>query len=170
MKFLKTEQDSILAMSKLSETYADKDITGEIGKFIYFSEVNSGHGPRIKFYGGASQTDSTKTSPSLGFSKNGSDMAPTLQPWMNRKNCPNAFDQEYIDMIRAFVNKQLPILLLVWYRRLGEDDALMYFNGMLEWDSLLDKIKVSDGSTRIQNCKNTDELRRFCEAHDLYRF
>ena len=52
---LKENKQLMFEMSKLTARNADKSICGDFGTMIYFSEVQAGHGPRIKFDGGTKE-------------------------------------------------------------------------------------------------------------------
>lgn len=156
----------VFAMAKISQKYADVSRVGKIDHYIYFSPMNSSHGPRIKFYGGTRETGRTQTSPAYGMSQNG----PTkvyLKSWMNKDNCPNAFDENYLNNIRNFISSNLAILLLVWYEKLDQSDALHYFEGNISWQSLLESIEVD--SYIILKCKNNQDLNNFCIQNNLYK-
>lgn len=157
--------EEVFAMSKIVDKYAIKDIASDIGKFVYFSESNSSHGPRIKFYGGTKETQSTKDSPSLVFNASG-DCEVEIADWMNKKNCPNAFDPDYIAKLERFVKANKSILLLVWFGHLDEADALAYFHGQITFKDLIRDIDyfIPDEITSL------DELDRYCIASSFYRF
>lgn len=161
--------DDIFAMSKLTKKLADRKRAGRIEDFIYFSPVNGPHGPRIKFCGGTAETNTTQSSPSYGFSIDG----PTkvyLKDWMNKKNCPNAFDEEYLENIRQFISKNLSILLLVWYNKLDEADALTYLQGNFDFTWLKNQIQVDLSlQDSLEEIQNLHELHTFCKLHNLYR-
>lgn len=60
----------LFEMAKLMNEELDKSLFKELNcRFIYFSQAQSGHRPRIKFDGGTSESDTTQTSPSLIFDK-----------------------------------------------------------------------------------------------------
>lgn len=155
--------ENILAMSKLSEKYADKSITGDFGKFIYFSAAQHSVGPRIKFYGGSNDT-STRNSPAMSFTKDGASSIigdPKKYPLINKDS--------YVQKIETFVNKFTPLLLLVWYGHLDEADLQKYFEGSLKWDKLMSYIEVPEDVPAV-SCKSISELDEFCIGHDLYTF
>ena len=158
-------QEYIFAMSKIVKKYAIADIAEDIGDFIYFSECNSTHGPRIKFYGGTKETSSTKNSPSLKFDSEG-NCEIELEPWMNRKNCPNAYDKAYVGKLINFLQSYISILLLVWFKHLDEADALAYFHGQISLESLFDDIDYE-----VPESINTlEKLDAYCVTNNLYRF
>ena len=161
------DKQSIFCMSKLTDKYADKRITGDFGKFIYFSPVMCSSGPRIKFYGGTKHTDRTKTAPTLTLSTRGAETI-ELSDWMNKQNCPNAFDDEYLSKVETFANKFISILLLVWFNHLDESDALEYFNGHVAWNTLMSYIDIDD--LEINNCKTVEELHQLCLSNHYYNF
>lgn len=163
--------DDIFCMSKLTSKKADISLTGKIYGFIYFSESLAGHGPRIKFDGGTSETSTSQTAPTLLLSKNGAGDV-ELQSWMNKKNCPNAFNDKIINTVVDFADKFISVLLLTWFRKLDESETLDYFQGRESLDELLDTIINVDNDTynEIQNCKTLDELHEFCLSNKLYKF
>ena len=161
------KKDNIFCMSKLTDKYADISLTGDFGQFIYFSPVMHSGGPRIKFYGGTKQTNRTKTAPTLVLSKRGAETV-ELADWMNKQNCPNAFDDEYLSKVEPFANKFISILLLVWFNHLDESDALAYFNGQLSWEDLLESIDIEDED--LLDCSTLEELHRYCLLNDYYSF
>lgn len=169
MKRLVHNHEDSFCMDKIMERLADPSITGVIHNYIYFSPVNGGHGPRIKFYGGTKETSTTQKSPAFGFDKTG----PTevkLMPWMNAKNCPNAFDEAFLDDIRTFIGSHLAILELVWHNHLDEGIALAYFHGQLSFQDLLNEIDYAEKYEAIDTLKSEDELNEFCKQNDLYKF
>jgi len=164
------EVDTLFEMAKLTAKYADKSITGDFGDIIYFSVNQAFQKPKVKFYGGTKETSYIDKSPSLLFDENGAGKV-ELKSWMNKENCPNAFDSNYIQIVQEFVNRQLPLLLLIWFRKLDETEVLEYFNGKVAYGCLLQTIKIS---RKIKNelllCKNNQELHRFCIKYKLYSF
>lgn len=164
------ESDNLCEMAKLMTDFADKSICGDFGKFIYFSQSLDSHGPRIKFYGGTKETGTTRKAPTMSFTNDG-DKELILQPWMNKKNCPNAFDDNYIENVENFIDKLLPILLLVWYEKLDEGFSQKYFEGFI---SLKDLLRTSDFDpdivTSMMNIVDMNELHEFCKKNNLYKF
>lgn len=172
MKRFIESSTTIEAMSKLKYKFADKTLFDvNFGEFIYFSPVLDSHGPRIKFYGGSKETSTTRTAPSLTF---GVDVPCTVlvQSWMNNKNCPNAFDEDYIRDLVKTVQKIKPLLLLVWFNRLDEAETLKYFEGDYSWNDLLESVQDVDDSimNEILKCKNLKELDACCKKYNLYTF
>lgn len=83
----------LFEMAKLMNEELDKSLFNDLDcRFIYFSQAQSGHGPRIKFDGGTSETHDSDKAPTMSFDLYGSKDI-ILQPWMNKKNCPNAFNK-----------------------------------------------------------------------------
>lgn len=165
MKRLIRAIEDIFAMSKIVDKYARASIANDIGKFVYFSESNSSHGPRIKFYGGAKETSSTKNAPTLAYDANG-NCTLELADWMNKKNCPNAFDANYLNNLESFIANNKVILLLVWFGHLDEADALAYFHGVIEFEDLLEDISIDVGD----NIETLEDLDDYCLNHHLYKF
>lgn len=157
--------EDILAMSKIVDKYAISDIKSDLTKFIYFSECNSSHGPRIKFYGGTAETFSTKDCPALAFNAKG-ECQLELADWMNKKNCPNAFDNDCLLKLEHFIRTYYPILLLVWFKHLDEADALAFFHGQITFDALIENIDYAVSN----QISNLSELDKYCIDNDLYSF
>ena len=165
MKRLVRASEDIFAMSKIVDKYAIDDVAANLKRFIYFSECNASHGPRIKFYGGSKETSSTKDAPTLAYDVSG-NCTVELADLMDKKNCPNAFDDAYLTKLEWFINKYKPILLLVWFKHLDEADALAYFHGQISLDELIDDVDY-----RIpQNIRDLLQLDSYCRANDLYIF
>lgn len=161
------DYDNIFAMSKLMSDLADKSITGNIPKFVYFSESKGGHSPRIKFYGGTKETGRTDTAPTMAFGNN-DEYELILQPWMNKKSCPNGYDKAVIDDVEKFISKNRPILLLVWFGWIDEGYALEYFYGRMPLRKLLSTSDVDIPG--FVDCENMNQLDKFCKANNLYEF
>ena len=161
-------EEYYLEMAKLIRRKANS-IYGDIGEFIYFSPCNSSHGPRIKFYGGTKETSETRTAPSMKFDVNGNTEVEVFD-WMNKKNCPNAFDKTYVENVTNFVKMTYPILLLVWFKRLDEAEALDYFQGRETLQELLDFIDFDNNDINKTQIKTVTELDNVCKQFDLYNF
>lgn len=165
------ELTELLEMAKLMPDQANKDNCGELDVYIYFSPCQDSHGPRIKFYGGSKETRDTRKAPSYTFSVNGAEHL-ELQTWMNKKNCPNAFDKNIVNNVSSFINKTLPILLLVWFYKLDESRALYYFQGHYDFNSLLNYIDEVDEETKRELLKSKDlnDLHDKCKRYSVYNF
>lgn len=165
------DQQPLFEMSKLIKDYADESICGDFGKFIYFSPSLDSHGPRVKFYGGTKETSTTKNAPSLAFTNTG-ETEIRLANWMDKKNCPNAFDKDYVKKVEEFVKRLLPILLLVWYGKLDEGHALKFFEGSLTLKKLLSYVEdlEEENLEMIRNAKNLKQLHNLCLNKELYKF
>ena len=168
MKRMIRAQEEIFAMSKISNKYAIPAIKDDIDSFIYFSEFNSSHGPRIKFYGGTKETSSTKDSPTLAFDNEGNCQL-ELADWMDRDNCPNAFDSKYIAKMKYFVKSNLPILLLVWFKHIDEADALAYFHGQINFHELIDLADI-DLVNDLNDDFTIDDDDNICRSLNYYEF
>lgn len=168
MEILRANRSSepLFEMAKLTRKYADTTRCNDFGEYIYFSEVLSGHLPRIKFYGGTPRTQSTKDAPSYTFTQEGAGEL-ILENWMNKKNCPNAFDSSYLLGIIDFINSHIAILLLVWFRKLDEADALAYFTGRIDFSELLTDINANIDKSRISSER---ALHSVCIENGEYRF
>lgn len=160
-RLIKSCNEDIFCMSKIVRKHSITDV----GEFIYFSECNSSHGPRIKFYGGTKETSTTKDSPTVEFTSSG-DCTLLLADWMNKKNCPNAFDRDYMSVVYKFIETYLPILLLVWFHHLDEAEALEYFHGHIDFVSLIDSIDydIPEGVDTL------DKLDTICRKNNWYKF
>lgn len=165
---IRQEPNICLEMAKLRQDKANP-IYGDIGKYIYFSQCLDSHGPRVKFYGGTTETGNTRNSPWLRFDKDGNTEV-EVAAWMNKKNCPNAFDEEYVAKVAKFVITNLPILLLVWFEKLDEDDALDYFKGILDWSTTLTKIDFDSVDIALEKIKTMKDLDNICRKFNLYEF
>jgi len=165
MKRIIRAQEEVFAMSKILDKYAIPSVKNDLTKFIYFSESNSSHGPRIKFYGGTKETSSAKDAPTLAFDIDG-QCSLELADWMNKKNCPNAFDSNCLNKLHHFVETNLCILLLVWFRHLDEADALAYFHGQIGLNDLTSDIEPEIN----QEIFNLVELDDYCINNNLYSF
>ena len=163
-RYISTSED-IFAMSKVVKKYAISEITPYIGDFIYFSASNSTHGPRIKFCGGTTATKDTKNCPSMTFDANG-NCDVKLANWMNKSNCPNAFDANYVANLKQFIQNNLAILLLVWFKHLDEGTVLAYFYGSIPFSEVISDIEYEIPS----NIQTADELYKYCIKNDLYKF
>lgn len=163
--------DTFLEMAKLLPDQANKEVCGNLDLFIYFSSCQDSHGPRIKFYGGNKETSTTQKSPTYTFSINGAEKV-VLQSWMNKKNCPNAFNKNTLKQIHDFINATLPILLLVWFYKLDEARALYYFQGHYDLKTILNYIDELDEITKqeLLKAKNLDELHDMCKRYSVYTF
>lgn len=163
------KEEMILEMSKLIDKLADKDL-GDIGKFIYFSPCLDAHGPRIKFYGGTAETSSTRNAPSMKFDVDGNTEVAVVQ-WMNKKNCPNAFDNTYIAKVDNFIKKTYPILLLVWFGKLDEAWALEYFKGDISLIELMEYLEIEeDVKEKFATITTMKDVDKLCKKFNLYRF
>lgn len=165
MKRLIHSPEDIFAMSKVLNKYAIPEVSKVVGKYVYFSESNSSHAPRIKFYGGTKETSSTKDAPTFAFDVDG-NCTLELASWMNKKNCPNAFDKEYLSNLESFVKNYKSILLLVWFKHLDEGDALAYFHGQISFRELLNECEfyIPEEVTSVK------QLDDYCAASSFYKF
>lgn len=168
MKRYIRSQEDIFAMSKISSKYAVPDVKQNIDNFVYFSECNSSHGPRIKFYGGTKETSTTKEAPTLAFDVDG-NCEVELADWMNKKNCPNAFNDDCINKLSDLINRYLPVFLLVWFKHLDEADALAYFHGQISLYDLIDSTDL--GLTEVLSKDFTlEDVDKICRTYNYYKF
>lgn len=160
-----------MEMAKLVPAFADESLCGDFGEFIYFSPCLDSHGPRVKFYGGTKETSTTRNAPSLAFTNTG-ETTVEIANWMNKKNCPNAFDTKYVQRVDNFIQRTLPILLLVWYFKIDEAWALKYFEGSLTLTKLLETIVDVDENImeKIKKSKTHEELHDICLKNNVYTF
>lgn len=164
------EENTVFEMARIDDKYANKAITGPIPGFIYFSQVQDAHGPRVKFYGGTKETKATKNAPTYEFGINGA-IKPLIQKWMTPDNCPNAFDKRCLKMVEDFINNHLALLLVTWFGYVDEFDLQRYFEGVLTFNELLDSFDVDANiKEKIMTCKNENELYDVCKELDLYNF
>ncbi len=164
-------ETSLCEMAKLVDKLANLSVTGDIPKFIYFSQSLLGHGPRIKFYGGTKLTGTTQKAPTYSFGVNGPEKL-ILQPWMNPSNCPNGFDNKVLTLVKEFIEKHLALLLLTWFEKLDEAYLLHYFEGFISFADLLSFIDCGDSSIeeKLQKCRDEKELHELCKKLNLYQF
>lgn len=166
MKMIIESKEDTFFMSKLVARKADISRTGVIHDYIYFSECNDSCDPRIKFYGGTIQTKGIRNAPSMSFGVN-TEPKVMLQHWMNPENCPRAFDDKVIEDLKQFIRKNKPILLLVWFGKLDETDALDYFQGYMEWEELISCI-LWNNEILEYSCSTTEELHYICLKENMY--
>ena len=168
---IKLYEEPILEMAKLIQDYADESLCGDFGEFIYFSPQLDAHGPRVKFYGGTKETSTTRNAPSMRFTNDGKTNI-KLANWMDKKNCPNAFDKEYTEKVHNFIQRTLPILLLVWYGKLDEARALKFFEGSIDLNKLLKYISdvPDDILNKIIECETIQTLQKVCLENNIYSF
>lgn len=174
MKFVDEDDNdrySLNEMAKLTPKRANKEICGDMPIYIYFSPCLDSHAPRVKFYGGSKETESTRDAPSFTFNINGAERV-ELQKWMTKKVCPNAYDDNILEKVKDFINRTLPVLLLVWFKKLDEDDALAYFQGHDSFKEMLNCINELDEQTKNEliNSENLIDLHDKCKRYSLYTF
>ena len=162
MKRLVHHDMDIMCMAKLMSEYADKSITGEFGKFIYFSQAQHAVGPRIKFFGGGNNL-STQGAPSLEFNFHG--IGKIIG---DVKQFPNIQNKKYMKNVYDFVDRFRPLLLLTWYNHLDEGLLQKYFEGSISWKRLMQSTNVPE----LVKCPNQDleTLHELCLKYNLYNF
>lgn len=163
MKRLVKHKENLFGMSTIRSKNAIPEAKKLIPQFIYISSVDGNHGPRLKFSGGSSETDRSKTAPTMAFDNNG-DCSLVLQKWMNKSNCPNAFDASVISGLKRFVKTFLPVLLLTWYERIDEGIAVEYMIAVSDLREIVEQ--VSDAT----NIRNLIDLDSYCRQNGLYSF
>lgn len=171
-KIVRAIQEPIFSMSKLRSDFASVDRTGEIPEFIYFSEVMVGHRPCVKFYGGTKETQNAANCPSMLMSKEHGAGDVEILSWHTKKNSPNAWNPKVTDRVAEFVDRNLPLLLLAWFRKLDESYLLQYFEGTWPWHDTLNYVTdVSDDvKRRVVKSKSVMDLHQICLMNNLYEF
>lgn len=161
--------DKGLHMSKLLQRIASDEVRHLIPEFIYFSHMLRGHEPCIRFYGGTEETSTTYISPIYTIAPDGAGEV-VIQSWMNRWNCPNAFDKTVLGRLKAFINLVYPGLLLVWFQHLDESDFRYYLEGVYSWNRMLSNIRCwgDDQKQRILQCETWSELDMVCQMNRFY--
>lgn len=161
----------LFEMAKLMNEELNKFLFNDLDcRFIYFSQAQSGHGPRIKFDGGTSESDTTQTAPTITFNKD-YKFEIKLAKGMNKKNCPNAFNKQIINTLISFIKKFLPILLLTWYEHLDDGYVEMFFRGVKTYGDLLCSARISlNIKDEFVRCSTLEKLDDFCRKNDLYNF
>lgn len=155
--------DNVFGMSRVRTKYSRPEIRNLIPGFVYVSSVESGHGPRVKFDGGTSETNKKDTCPSMEFDSNGNCQV-VLQSWMTRKNCPNAFSPQVVSNVKEFVRIELPVLLLMWFEHLDEATAYNYLQGFVDLDDIVEELKAPE------NISSLNQLDEYCRMKNLYSF
>ena len=171
MKIIIEGESPLLEMAKIVKHNADKNICGDFGDYIYFSKAKGSHSARIKFYGGSKESNNTEDAPTMKFDNDGNTEL-VLQPRMNKKNCPNAYDKNYLKLVSNFVKRALPVLLLVWYGKVDESDAVRYFEGTDTLERMIrfgTNMKPKTAHT-LMKASNMEELHRLCKQLDVYNF
>lgn len=168
---LLNESEELFEMAKIMPEFAnDKNCGGKLDVYIYFSTCKAGHSPRVKFFGGTKETKNSDKAPTFTFDSNGAGEI-ILQPWMNKKTCPNAFNKSIINNVKKFINATLPILLMVWFDRLDESYALKYFEGSFDLNTLINKVDAEDYvKTELLKANNLNELHDMCKRFCMYNF
>ena len=163
-------EDYIYELAKIRDKDADKKF-GDFGDFIYYSPKIHPAGSRVKFPGGTKESNTSKNAPTMKYDIN-DKCAVELANWMNSKNCPNAFNDEYTDKVARFVQNNLPILLLVWSYKLDENDAFHYFCGNMNLSELMDCCFDIPPNIQEQlvNAENEDEIHQICKDNNIYVF
>ena len=116
---------------------ANMSRTGYFQEYIAFGNwVDSCDGPSIRFHGGSPFSGRLDNAPVMCFNIYGNcKIVPAM--WMNENNCPNVYDDKFINQITTFIQINLPILYLVYNRFLDKEDALAYFKGTIDFKNLL---------------------------------
>ena len=156
-------KEDVFGMSMVRAKHVREDVKSYIPVFVYVSHSDGGHGPRLKFNGGTSETNKSRTAPTLAFDNNGNCKVVT-QSWMDKKNCPNAFDRTVVSNLSKFVNAVLPLLLLMWYERIDEAAVVEYLVQVESFEDVVSEIGVPSNVTTMK------ELDKYCRENNLYSF
>lgn len=169
MKWLRNALD-VDALCVLRARDADTERTGKILQYVAFGDwTDDSEGPSVRFHGGTPYTGRLDNTPVMRFNIYG-DCKITPSMWMDVHNCPNAFDEEYLSRIRIFIQTNLPILYLVYERHLDKTDALAYFEGRMDWKSMISSVyRIPDELYNgLLCCKNNAQLHTFCVSGEIY--
>ena len=156
-------KEDVFGMSMVRAKHVREDVKQYIPVFVYVSHSDRGHGPRLKFNGGTSETNKSRTAPTLAFDNNGNCKFIT-QSWMDKKNCPNAFDRTVVSNLSKFVNAVLPLLLLMWYERIDEAAVVEYLVQVESFEDVVSEIGAPPEVTTMK------ELDKYCRENNLYSF
>lgn len=159
-RYIKSSQD-VFGMSKIKTKHCLPQLKPLIPTFIYVSSMEAGHGARVKFAGGASESNGKFTCPSMSFNTEGNCKL-ELENHMDRKNYPNCFDTGVLERVEAFIHKCLPILLLMWYGRVDENTC---YNYLQDVDPLIDVVADLGAPSSITTLEQLDV---YCRQHNLY--
>lgn len=154
----------------LQATNADTERTGRFQGYIAFGDwTDNDEGICVRFHGGTPFSGHLDHAPVMHFDIYG-DCKFALSMWMNKHNCPNLYDEEYISQITAFIQRNLPILYLVYDRYLDKEDALAYFEGKISYEKLLSSVYriAEELYAGLLTCQNNAQLHIFCVQHQIY--
>ena len=166
-----SEVDNIFGMTMIRSENMDKSRTGGIDINVYVSDMQASHGPRLKFDGGSKETRRGRNAPSYPFNSKGLGDGAILEPWMNKKNCPNAFNKDVLESIREFIDRLLPLLLLNWYGFVDPDICEKYITGNVNLKSVLSNLveNAADYASGIDDIDAFSESAMRCSTMgDLY--
>lgn len=148
----------------------DAERTGFFAGYIAFGNwTDDPNGPSVRFHGGTVFSSCLQNAPSLQYDLYG-ECHVVFWEWMNPGNCPHAFDNKYVRQVVRFVQRNIPILLLVYHRYLDKEAALAYFCGKTTWDEMLSRIDgiPDDTYPGILACQNNAQLHVFCVREMIY--
>lgn len=169
MKRLSKKAD-VDQMCVLYARNADTSRTGIIEQYIAFGDwADHCDGPSVRFHGGTPFTGQLDNAPVMQFNIYGDCIvAPSI--WMNVHNCPNVFDEGFLKRVTHFIQRNLPILYLVYERFLDKADALAYFEGEINWKTMLASIYrlPEELYIGILACENNAQLHTFCIDQKIY--
>ena len=145
-------------------------ITERGNSFVAFGDwSDDGKEPCVWFNGGSNFTDQVKNAPKMRFNIFG-ECSVVTDGWMNTYNCPYAYNDRVVRQVQKFVQRNLPLLFLVYYRYLDKEAVIAYYNGTADWDRLVSSMWRLDDIyyTGISNCESNAELHHFCVTRGLY--
>lgn len=154
----------------LKSTDVDTDRTGRFQGYVAFGDwTDCSDGPSVRFHGGTPFSSRLDNAPVMHFNIYG-DCKLELAMWMNQYNCPNLYDDQFINQITSFVQTNLPILYLVYERYLDKEDAKNYFEGRIDYEILLSSIyRISETLySGVISCENNAQLHKFCVGEQIY--
>lgn len=64
-------KEDMFGMSMVRAKHIREDVKSYIPVFVYVSHSDADHGPQLKFNGGTSDTNKSRTAPTLAFDNNG---------------------------------------------------------------------------------------------------
>ena len=149
---------------------ADTRRTGKFEQYIAFSDwTDHSEGPSVRFHGGTPYAGQLDNAPVMQFNIYG-DCTITPSMWMNKYNCPNVFDERILKQVTHFIQRNLPVLYLVYERFLDKADALAYFEGRTSWETMLSTVyRIADDLyAGLLSCKDCAQLHMFCVCQNIY--
>ena len=155
--------EDVFGMSMVRTRHLRPELKQYVPTFVYISHSDGGHGPRLKFNGGTSETNKSRTAPTLKFDSGGNCQVVT-QKCMNKQNCPNAYDSNVVNGLSKFINLTLPLLLLLWYDRIDEASVVEYLVQVESFEEFLGEYNFP------YSIKSMKELDTYCRKNNMYSF